>query len=355
MAPALQVTAGPSALAHLQKHGLQADDISVMVGASGGPKWLCLAALDQYLFGQFFNNRKHPLNVIGSSSGAWRFACLARHHPAACSRAFAHAYQHICYQAGSSAKDITKRSLTLLDNVLPDESAAADILNHPFIRLHLVVAQARGINRVDNRYLQAMALGVTATANAFSRQALGLFFRRILFHDPRSNAAFLSLTDLPTRAVPLTTDNLRHAVFASGAIPLVLEPVRHIPGAGPGLYYDGGITDYHFDIPFAENNLVLYPHFYSRITPGWFDKALRWRKAHAMHYTNVIVVSPSPDWVASLPLGRIPDRRDFSRMDDATRIRVWGETIRRSTELAEEFEALASGTKPLSRWLNHAT
>lgn len=355
MPPALQLTAGPVARAHLQEYGLRADDIRVMAGASGGPKWLCLAALDRYLFGVFFKNRQEPLDVIGSSSGAWRFACFASADAVTRSSAFAHAYQHIHYPPGSNTRDITERSLTLLDSVLPDSDTCAEILSHPFVRLHLVVAQAKGINRTRDRRLQAAALGVTAMANAVSRQALGLFFHRVMFHDPRSNAEFLSLSDLPTRTLPLTVDNLRPAVLASGAIPLVLEPVANIPGAGPGLYYDGGITDYHFDIPFSGSGLVLYPHFYSRITPGWFDKALRWRKAHAKHYANVVLVSPSEHWVSSLPLGRIPDRRDFARMDDSTRIRHWGETMRRSTELAEDFDALVTGTKPLSRWLNNAT
>lgn len=72
--PALQVLAGPRARAHIEQNGLRPDDIRVMVGASGGPKWLCLAALDEYLFGEFFAGRNQPLDLLGSSSGAWRFA-----------------------------------------------------------------------------------------------------------------------------------------------------------------------------------------------------------------------------------------------------------------------------------------
>ena len=68
---------------------------------------------------------------------------------------------------------------------------------------------------------------------------------------------------LPTQHVLLTKDNLRQAVLASGSIPMVLNPVENIAGAGRGLYYDGGVTDYHFDLSFSDSGLVLYPHFYS--------------------------------------------------------------------------------------------
>ncbi len=342
--PALRVIAGDRARAQIERDGLRPQDIRVMVGASGGPKWLALAKLDEHLFGDFFaGERAEPLHLIGSSAGAWRFACFAQANPAAASRRFAEAYQHICYAPGMGFEDITRHTHTLLDVVLPDDAAAKQVLTNPHIKLNLIAARARGLNAARARGLQAAGLGLTALANAVHRRALGGFFERVLFHAADHQPPFYQLSDLPTRQVALAENNLRPAILASGAIPLVLSGIPDIPGAGPGIYYDGGVTDYHFDIPFSQDGLVLYPHFYPTITPGWFDKGLKWRRANPRHYDNVVILCPSDDWVARLPQGRIPDRRDFTRMPDDVRIREWGEAMQRSEQLVEDFQRLASG------------
>lgn len=343
MASALRVIAGAKARAHIEQNGLRAEDIRVMVGASGGPKWLSMARLDEFLFGEFFADRQTPLHLIGSSAGAWRFSCFAQRDPAAASRRFAEGYQHICYAPGMSFDDITRHTHGLLDVVLPDAEAVAAVINNPVIKLNLIACRAKGLNASLNRAAQMAGLLMTATANAVSRRSLGAFYERTLFEAPGASAPFRQLHDLPTQVVTLNEDNLRPAVLASGAIPLVLAGIADIPGATPGLYYDGGITDYHFDIPFCDDGLVLYPHFYSQVVPGWFDKSLRWRKPNPRHYDNVVMLCPSEQWVASLPQGRIPDRRDFSRLSDAQRIREWGETMARSEQLVEDLQRLLDG------------
>ena len=79
----------------------------------------------------------------------------------------------------------------------------------------------------------------------------------MLFHAPGEPSPFHYAGLLPTQHTELSTTNLRQAVLASGSIPLVLNPVEDIAGAGVGRYYDGGVTDYHFDLPFTDNGLVL--------------------------------------------------------------------------------------------------
>lgn len=314
-----------------------------MVGASGGPKWFVLYGLDLYLGGEFFRGRTTPLHLIGSSAGAWRFACLTQKDPVAASTRFAHAYSHVCFPPGSDHHTVTRLSRGILDAALPDARHVREILDNRVMRLNLIAARARHINGTKNRFLQAAGLGLTALGNIAHRRSLGWFFERVLFHAPGEKPPFYELNDLPTRQVTLTAGNLRDAVVASGAIPLVLSGVPDIIGAGPGMYFDGGITDYHFDIPFSNEGLVLYPHFFSRVTPGWFDKALHWRRPQPHHYHNVLLVCPSDEWVASLPFGKIPDRRDFERMDDASRIRYWETVLDRSRDLADALHDVVEG------------
>jgi hypothetical protein len=108
--------------------------------------------------------------------------------------------------------------------------------------------------------------------------------------------------------------------------------------APPGRYRDGGLLDYHLDLPYPKvDGLVLYPHFYPYVIPGWFDKTLPWRRARSHRLDNVILVSPSPQWVARLPYGKIPDRNDFRKMDDVTRQRYWQQVTAETQRLHDAF------------------
>lgn len=341
----LILKAGPAALQHIQQHGLRSDDVEVLVGASGGPKWFCLFGIDQYLAAEFFQGRQKPLQLLGSSAGAWRFGCYAQADPAAASRRFCDAYRTLCYAKDASIAEITATSATVMDAVFPTQDHLQQVIDNPVFRLNFIVARSRKLNSGRGKAAQIGALTLTAAANLVSRKTLGLFYQRYLFQHPSSatpvfasEAAFAEVKDLPTQRVPLTVDNLKPALLASGAIPLVIEPVRHIPGAGFGHFVDGGITDYHFDWPFSSKGLVLYPHFYPHLTPGWFDKSLRWRRAKAKNLQNVVLLCPSETWVKSLPFGKIPDRTDFSTMSDEIRIAYWQEVTERSFELAEALK-----------------
>ena len=280
MSSPLRVLAGSTALAHIKQHGLKADDINVMVGASGGPKWFCLFGLDQYLLGDFFKNRRKPLHLLGSSAGAWRFACYAQQDALAASARFAKAYSEVSYPKEADIRLITDISQGIIDHVFPDQTHVHQVLSHPVMKLNLIVDRARGLNNSRHKLLQGSGLLLTAGANLLNRRLLRHFYQRIHFHVPGVMAPFHQGAELPTEQVLLTPDNLKQAVIASGAIPMVLEPVTNIAGAGAGRYFDGGITDYHFNQPFTDNGLVLYPHFYPELVPAWFDKGLRWRRAN---------------------------------------------------------------------------
>jgi hypothetical protein len=91
---------------------------------------------------------------------------------------------------------------------------------------------------------------------------------------------------------------------------------------------DGGIIDYHFDTPLDyANGIVLYLHFSPRLVPGWFDKMLPWRSPRPASLDNLLLVTPSHDFIATLPNGRIPDRHDFMRMDNTQRKTSWRKVL----------------------------
>ena len=135
---------------------------------------------------------------------------------------------------------------------------------------------------------------------------------------------------------------------------MVLSGVRDIAGAPRGIYRDGGVIDYHLDLPqSAPDRLTLYLHFIDRIVPGWFDKKLSWRKPHPSHVDRTILVSPSREFVSRLPHSKIPDRRDFVNFEPEERLRAWHTAVDMCDELADEFhevletDQLAARLEPL--------
>jgi hypothetical protein len=164
----------------------------------------------------------------------------------------------------------------------------------------------------------------------------------VVFHDHRDDAAWLkqSFDAFAGHFVGLSEANLHGALMASGSIPLVLEAVTGIPGAPPGAYWDGGLIDYHLHLPYQRDpGLVLYPHFSDYIVPGWLDKSMPWRRARDAALENVVLVSPSPAFLARLPNGKLPDRSDFKAygQNHDTRIRDWLAAIGESGRMAEAF------------------
>jgi hypothetical protein len=91
----------------------------------------------------------------------------------------------------------------------------------------------------------------------------------------------------------------------------------------------------------ASGALVLYPHFQKAVVPGWLDKGLKWRHKSTHSLDNVLLLAPNPDWVKTLPNGKLPDRTDFTHYgnDLAGRVKAWRTGASASQQLADEFAA----------------
>lgn len=334
--PVLKWALGDQARSYIEQNGFGADDIDLLVGASGGPKWLVLAGLDRVLFNDFLPTRTTPLTTVASSIGSWRFAVMAQKDPIKALDRFLEAYLAQSYSGNVTVHDVSR----VLDEVLTHllgPTGAAEILAHPVYRNHIVTIRSGPLLSSEGRVRLMSGLATTFLANLTGRSRLGWFCERAVFGDPRD--AMIEFGDpLPTRHVALSEDNLELALRASGAVPLVLAGVKDIPGAPGGIYRDGGVTDYHFDEPLtASRRLVFYPHFYQYCIPGWFDKLLKVRHHVDPVWRNLVLVSPAAEFVAALPGGRIPDRRDFFKLDNHQRMVLWQRTVAESERLGEAF------------------
>ena len=344
---ALSVYVGREAARRIRSEGWSPDLFSLLLGASGGPKWFVLSQLDRLLFGDFLQRGQRPLSVLGSSIGSWRHACLALAEPAAAVDRLERGYLYQEYTGKPTAEEVSEVSRAILQGVLGDDGASQLVAN-PRISTHIVTARGRGPAASTSTPLLATGMGVAALGNTLSRRLLKLHFQRVVFHSGQAPSAGLVFHDFGTDFCSLRADNVAPALHASGAIPFILTGERDIPGAPPGQYWDGGIIDYHFDLSqYRGEGLILYPHFRAGVIPGWFDKFLPWRQAAIHEVDNLVLLCPSAAFIADLPFGKIPDRSDFSRLSHDDRIRYWEQCVARSRSLAEEFGELLGASDPL--------
>jgi hypothetical protein len=183
--------------------------------------------------------------------------------------------------------------------------------------------------------------------NTVNRRAMGAWLERVVFSSAGAALPF-GTRDYRTRQVPLSEANFNAALQASCSIPFVLQAIHDIPGAPRGAYWDGGITDYHLHLDYRQPpgaqpgqgaGIVLYPHFQKAVVPGWLDKGLRWRHGATDFLDNMVVLAPDPQWVSTLPNGKLPDRNDFVRYgtDLRARVKAWSAAVAASAQLADEF------------------
>ncbi len=246
----MRFKAGPSAYKDVKTRGFAEERIGTIAGASGGAKWLVLSHLDRVITEKILPKLSGPVHLLGSSIGAWRFCCYAQAEPTKAIERFETGYLEQTYSENPDAAEISRTMREILEKML-GENGPRDIVQHPVFRTHIMTVRSRMLTASESRPMLAAGLLAAATANFVTRKSLGIFFRRSLFYDPRDLPPFYNASGFPLDRITLNERNLIDAVLASGAVPLVLQGVRDIDGAPDGIYRDGGIIDYHLDLPRA--------------------------------------------------------------------------------------------------------
>tara|TARA_R110001592_G_scaffold325434_1_gene605426 strand:- start:10355 stop:11404 length:1050 start_codon:yes stop_codon:yes gene_type:complete len=332
----LDIYAGKSALALIETDGFKQQIFGSFLGASGGPKWFSLFGLDKHLFGHFFAERTEPLNLIGSSAGAFRAACFAQKDPVAAISRLAKYYSQTSYEDDVTPLDISNSARALLDRVF-DDNGAQEVIDNPIFRAHFLVAKSNGLVASERKPLQIAGLVKSYALNRVNRKLLTKQYERFVFQNALSTLKIEDESGFLTHQVALTKDNIKESLLASGSIPMVMLGIKNIPGAPAGMYRDGGIIDYHFDIALKNApGLTLYPHFNAKPKAGWFDKSLK-RKVNAKNYDKTVMLVPSNAFIDSLPFGKIPDREDFTKMTTESRITYWQQVLEQTENLASSF------------------
>ncbi len=337
--------AGPSARAHIEANGFDANQVAALGAPAGGPKFLILKHLDDYLFGPWLAQRRERLPVFGSSIGAFRLVAAAHQDPAAALDRLVAAYSAQHYASKPDAAEVSRQVRQILDSVLQTDELD-QLIAHPKLHLHLITARCKGLSAHPKTWLQAIGLGQAFLANYRGRDKLARHMERCVFHSGDAPSPLLDRDVFTTHSVALTAENLAEATLASGTIPLLMRSVRDIAGAPKGAHIDGGIVDYHMDMPLTpaepgQAPILFVPHYESRLVPGWFDKGITSRLP--TQADRLLLLSPAPELVAKLPSQTIPSRNDFKTYHgrDADRLKAWRAAVEASREIAEAFAELS--------------
>ncbi len=362
---ALRIYAGPKARQHIEQHGLSPQDVRVVPGAAGGPKGLVLGPLDRFIFGSWLPASKQEVHLVGASIGAWRMATACLDDPVTAFQRLEDDYiqQHIAAPPGRKlprAKVVSEQFGQSLKDFYGGR--ISQVLQHPRYRLHIVTSRGRHVLRREHGVATPLGYLGAFVTNTLHRKAMGAWLERVVFSSQDAALPFAT-GDYRTRQLPLTEDNFNPALQASCSIPFMLKAVHNIPGAPPGAYWDGGITDYHLHLDYASEliaagaggkraestfdskeavkpGLVLYPHFQKAVVPGWLDKGLKWRHGATHFLDSTVLLAPDPAWIKTLPNGKLPDRNDFVRYtaDPRGRMMAWNKAVTASRRLADEFQ-----------------
>ena len=343
----IRIKAGRKAYKLIRDGGFHFDRVSGYFGPAAGPRWLVASGFDLTLLKQGVLGRSRPVSLIGASAGAWRFAAWVQPEPEKSYRTLMEKYITTLYTRADTAVTILKSLQAIIDSYLEEDALPFAMANKQY-RLAVLTVRSKHLLASELRIVQALGLGFFFLFNAFSRATPERFFERVVFYQGAKPPLFCLNKAFRGKSIPLTEINFKHAVMASGAIPLVVGGVRNIFGAPKGVYRDGGMLDYHINQPYAakDDDIVLFFLHQERIVPGWMDKKLKSRRPPDAFLDHVLMVHLSEGFIEKLPFGKVPDRSDFKTFidDPAARIRYWLQAVEQSASLGEQFlECVASG------------
>jgi len=344
----IRIKAGKKIYEAIKDGGFNFDSVSTYFGPAVGPRWLIAGGFDLSLLKGGYLGRSKPVQLVGSSAGAFRFAAWLQPEAVESYKKLRDAYINVTYTRKDTPATSLAKIIDIVNAYLEDDALPFALANKKY-RLTIITARARGLVALKNTGLQKLGLITCYLFNYFSRENIYKFAERVVFYNASKPPAFCLKSYFQGSYVPLNEVNFKYAVLASGAIPLVIDGVHDIFGAPRGVYRDGGLIDYHLTHQFAakENEIVLFFHHQERIIPGWLDKNIERRIPPPYALNNVLMIFPSQSFIENLPDGKVPDRTDLITYinDPEKRIKNWYKAAELSEPLGEEFLELVESGK----------
>jgi hypothetical protein len=310
------------------------ETFTLLLAASGGPRWLGLVGADRALR-KYLTQRRSAIPTLGASSGAWRLAAWASDQSGETYEDLIQEYIEQRFEGRPTPEEVSAVCRDYLARIFtPCRIRSA--LNHPKFQLNFTTAL---MPRAAPTKLNTMAsLAVACFLNALDRRLLGWSYRRAVFSSlphPTGSPLARSWDAIPSLSVPLSSQNFLAGILATGSIPTVLSGESNIAGSARGHHYDGGLVDYHFEV--ESHGPVLYPHFSADPVPGWLDRFPPYRKISREARSQLCIVMPSDEMLARYPTGSYPSRHHFKNFSNDERIRKWRTVVKENQLLEKEL------------------
>ena len=318
----LCIRAGRRALAMIRNGGFRFDRVAACVGPAVGPRWLVASGFDLALLRSgALGSKSRPVLLTGSSAGA---SALCRVAAAGAEKS----YRRLLWMPTSNplrpagaTPQASSRPCRKSSTAYLEDDAVPFALAHDHYRLAVTTARANTSRPRRPPGSRRWGLRLCTWATGSAPAPLSLFSNGLVFlQRPPCRPPFL-LSRPASGKVPWLQSpvNFKHAVLASGAIPLV-SGVTDIHGGAARVYWDAGAS--------STNHLARLYREARRRDPavsitrsgssrGGSTRKDQGRRPRAGSPSTPCSSSPVPAAGGNVSGGeRSPDRDDFVNMMD---------------------------------------
>ena len=137
-----------------------------------------------------FLGRSNPVNLVGSSAGAFRFAAWLQPESMECYGKLLDAYINVRYSRKDTPATVLEKITDVINEYLEDDALPFALANKKY-RLTIITARARGLVAFENIWLQKLGLATCYVFNYFSRNNIYRFADRVVFYNGAKAAVLL--------------------------------------------------------------------------------------------------------------------------------------------------------------------
>ena len=283
---------------------------------AAGPKAFISSGFEASLSESYHNNDiKSEKWLIGGSTGGMRslaFVSSLLLDQDLTSKMKDH-YCEMYYKHGDTADVLHPMMLTMFNIVSPDK-VLEECLAHDTFKIAIMVSELRyPFSLLPMLLLRPFLVLVVLMHFMLPTLIETLFFQRLCFFSGDNPPPFLD-SDESVQFCNLTVKNSKQVLHATTSMPLISKPCRYIDGIGPGVYFDGGITDFYLNMKIENAHGLLLGDLdpSAPIYRSALDQFLPWTRHLPEHYfEQVSVVRPTKEFVKSLGSSSLPSVKDW--------------------------------------------
>lgn len=323
--------------------GLQLVDVGIVFGVVGGLKVLGIQGLDLVIFGEWLLCVLCECLLIGVFIGFWCFVSVCLFDVVVGFICFGELYIWQCFFKGVSIVEVLCKCVVMFDDLFVGQDVW--IFDNLLYCFNVVVVKSYGCFVYDYKVSFGLGLFLVICDNLIGCCYLYCYFEWVILYDVCQVLLLVVLIDFLLCYLYLDGGNLCQVLFVFGLILMVMEGVCDLFGVGFGIYCDGGLFDYYFDLFYEDCGVVFYLYFIDKVIFGWFDKGLFWCCGDVGCLQDVLLLVLLCEYLVCLLYVKLLDCKDFICYfgDDDGCECYWCQVMVESCRFGDEFFELVDG------------